>query len=273
MSEAVIELTNIRKQYGNHAVLKGVNMQVNKGDIYGLIGRNGAGKTTIFKMILGLSEINDGTVSIAGSRTKSELFKNRNKIGFFVGTKFFSYLSAGENLKYYATIKGIPGRGMKKEIDRVLEIVGLQNVKKPVKTFSLGMNQRLGIANAILGNPEILILDEPTNGLDPQGIADVRNMVRRFREEYQMTVIISSHILGELEHTADRFGIVNEGIVVKEITQEDLNEKKSVIEIEVDDLERARTLLDEGGVKITRELSEKSTLEDYYFRLVGGNVE
>ena len=97
--------------------------------------------------------------------------------------------------------------------------------------------------------------------------------MRRFREEYQMTVIISSHILGELEHTADRFGIVNEGIVVKEITQEDLNEKKSVIEIEVDDLERARTLLDEGGVKITRELSEKSTLEDYYFRLVGGNVE
>ena len=271
MSEAVIELKNIKKQYGNHAVLKGVNMKVNRGDIYGLIGRNGAGKTTIFKMILGLSEINDGTVSIAGSKTMGELYKNRNKIGFFVGTKFFNYLTARDNLKYYATVKGIPRRQIKNEIDRVLEIVGLQNVKKPVKTFSLGMGQRLGIANAILGNPEILILDEPTNGLDPQGIADVRNMVKRFREEFGMTVIISSHILGELEHTADRFGILNEGTVVKEITQDDLNEKKSVIEIEVDDLEKARELLNAGGVKITREMAEKSSLEDYYFRLVGGN--
>ena len=271
MSEAVIELKNIKKQYGNHAVLKGVNMQVNKGDIYGLVGRNGAGKTTLFKMILGLSEINEGSVSILGSQTKSELYKNRNHIGFFVGTKFFSYLTARENLKYYATIKGIPRRQMRQEIDRVLEIVGLQNVKKPVKTFSLGMGQRLGIANAILGNPEILILDEPTNGLDPQGIADVRHMVQRFRQELGMTVIISSHILGELENTADRFGIVNDGIVVKEITQDDLNEKKSVVEIEVDDLEKARKLLSEGGVTITREIAEKSTLEDYYFRLVGGN--
>ncbi len=273
MGEAVIELKDIKKNYGSHAVLKGVNMQVNKGDIYGLVGRNGAGKTTIFKMILGLSEITDGTVSIAGSRTKKELYANRNKIGFFVGAKYFNYLSARDNLKYFATVKGIPRRKAREEIDRVLEIVGLQNVKKPVRTFSLGMGQRLGIANAILGNPEILILDEPTNGLDPQGIADVRNMVRRFREEYGMTVIVSSHILGELEHTADRFGIVNEGIVVKEITQDDLNEKKSVIEIEVDDLERARQLLGEGGVKITREMAEKSTLEDYYFRLVGGSAE
>ena len=273
MGEVVIELKNIKKQYGNHEVLKGVNMQVNRGDIYGLVGRNGAGKTTIFKMILGLSEINEGTVSILGSRSKSELLKNRDKIGFFVGTKFFNYLSPMDNLKYYATIKGIPHRQMKKEIDRVLEIVGLQNVKKPVKTFSLGMGQRLGIANAILGNPEILILDEPTNGLDPQGIADVRNMVKRFREEYGMTVIVSSHILGELENTADRFGIVNEGIVVKEITQDDLNEKKNVIEIEVDDLEKARQLLNDGGVKITKEIAERSTLEDYYFRLVGGSKE
>ncbi len=270
MSEAVIELKGIKKQYGNHAVLKGVNMQVNKGDIYGLVGRNGAGKTTIFKMILGLSEINEGTVSIAGSKSMSELYKNRDKVGFFVGTKFFGYLTPRDNLKYYATIKGIPHRQMNAEIDRVLEVVGLQNVKKPVKTFSLGMGQRLGIANAILGNPEILILDEPTNGLDPQGIADVRHMVRRFREEFGMTVIISSHILGELENTADRFGIVNEGTVVKEITQEDLQEKKSVIEIEVDNLEKARQLLNDGGVKITREMAERSTLEDYYFRLVGG---
>ena len=153
MSEAIIELKNIRKHYGKHEVLKGVDMQINRGDIYGLIGRNGAGKTTIFKMILGLSEITEGTVSIAGSSTRSELYKNRGKIGFLVGSRFFNYLSARENLKYYATIKGIPHRQMKSEIDRVLEIVGLQNVKKPYKTFSLGMGQRLGLAGAILGNP------------------------------------------------------------------------------------------------------------------------
>ena len=273
MSEAVIELKDVKKQYGNHSVLRGVNMQVNKGDIYGLVGRNGAGKTTIFKMILGLSEVTDGTVSVCGSTTKTGLNKNRDRIGFFVGTKFFNYLSAKDNLRYFATIKGIPRSDMKTEIERVLEIVGLQNVKKPVRTFSLGMGQRLGIANAILGNPDILILDEPTNGLDPQGIADVRNMVHRFREEFGMTVIVSSHILGELEHTADRFGIVNNGIVVKEITQEDLQEKKNVIEIEIDDLEKARKILNDGGVKITREMAERSTLEDYYFRLVGGSDE
>ena len=122
MSEAIIELKNIRKHYGKHEVLKGVDMQINRGDIYGLIGRNGAGKTTIFKMILGLSEITEGTVSIAGSSTRSELYKTRGKIGFLVGSRFFNYLSARENLKYYATIKGIPHRQMKSEIDRVLEI-------------------------------------------------------------------------------------------------------------------------------------------------------
>ena len=272
-TQAMIKLDNIKKSYGKTEILKGVNMQINRGDIYGLIGRNGAGKTTIFKMILGLSEITEGTVSIAGSSTRSELYKNRSKIGFLVGSRFFNYLSPRENLKYYATVKGIPHRQVKSEIDRVLEVVGLQNVKKPYKTFSLGMGQRLGIAGAILGNPEILILDEPTNGLDPQGIADVRHMLQRFREEFNMTVVVSSHILGELENTADRFGIINEGVVVKEITKADLAEKESAIEIAVDDLEKARKLLTEGGVKIMREVEERSTLEDYYFKLVGGGKE
>ena len=270
MSEAVIALNNIGKNYGKHEVLKGVNMQVNKGDIYGLIGRNGAGKTTIFKMILGLSEYNNGELSITGSQTKRELYQNRGKIGFLVGTKFYNYLNAKRNLQYYATVKGLSGKTAKEEIERVLELVGLAGVKKPFKSYSLGMQQRLGIANAILGNPEILILDEPTNGLDPQGIADVRNMIKRFRDEFGMTVIVSSHILGELEHTADRFGIVHEGKLLKEITQEDLKEKNKGIEISVDDIEKAKELLNAGGVKILREIEERSTLEDFYFRLVGG---
>ena len=273
MSESVVRLEHVSKSYGKHAVLKDVNMLVQKGDIYGLVGRNGAGKTTIFKMILGLSERNSGVVSIADSKNEKELFKNRSKVGFLVGTKFYDYLSARENLKYYATVKGIPDKEAPAEIDRVLQLVGLENVKTPFKGFSLGMQQRLGIANAILGNPELLILDEPTNGLDPQGIADVRNMIKKFRSEYGMTVIVSSHILGELEHTADRFGFVNEGTILKEITQDDLREKQASVEISVDDLEKAKKLLTEGGVKITREIHEKSTLEDFYFKLIGGNKE
>ena len=273
MSEqiAMIKLENIKKSYGKIEILKGVNMQINKGDIYGLVGKNGAGKTTIFKMILGLSEKNGGTVSIEGSKNDKELMKNRSKIGFLVGTKFYNYLSARDNLKYYATVKGIPDS--KTEIDRVLEVVGLQDVKKPFRNFSLGMTQRLGIANALLGSPDILILDEPTNGLDPQGIADVRHMVQRFRDEFGMTVIVSSHILGELEHTADRFGIVNGGVVVREITQDDLKEKQAAVEIAVDDLPRAKKVLTENNIRIVREVEEKSSLEDYYFRLVGGGKE
>ncbi|MBQ6554837.1 MAG: ATP-binding cassette domain-containing protein [Firmicutes bacterium] len=272
MSE-VLKMQDVKKHYGKQEVLKGVNMQVNKGDIYGLIGKNGAGKTTIFKMILGLSEMNSGGVSLFGSTDEKSTLAARRKIGFLVGAKFYSYLSARANLEYYAAVKGIPSKDAKKEISRVLEIVGLADNKKPFKSFSLGMTQRLGIANAILGTPELLILDEPTNGLDPQGIADVRHMIRRFRDEFGMTVIVSSHILGELEHTADRFGILNEGVIVREIDQEDLNKKQSVIEIAVNDLEKARQLLTDNGVHILREVQERSSLEDYYFRLIGGGKE
>ena len=273
MSDEVIRLDGIYKKYGSHEVLKGVDMAIRRGDIYGLVGKNGSGKTTIFKIILGLSEKNGGEISVCGSQTPKELLRNRQKIGFFVGPNFYPYLNAEENLRYYATVEKIPRKERKDEIMRVLDIVGLTGEKKPFRKFSLGMKQRLGIANAILGNPEVLILDEPTNGLDPQGIADVRHMIRRFREEFGMTVIVSSHILGELEHTADRFGIINDGIVVREISQEDLTEKKSAVEIAVDDLEKARALLTEGGVKILGETAEKSTLEDFYFSLIGGSRE
>jgi ABC-2 type transport system ATP-binding protein len=274
-TQAVIRLDGVEKSYGKHQVLKGVTMQVNKGDIYGLVGKNGAGKTTIFKMILGLSEFKTGSVSVAGSTTQKELFANRGKIGFFVGSNFYNYLTGKANLEYYARAKGIPKKGMKEEINRVLDVVGLKDVKQPVKGYSLGMKQRLGIANAILGNPEILILDEPTNGLDPQGIADVRHMIRRFRDELGMTVIVSSHILGELENTADRFGIVHDGIIAKEITQEDLSIKRPEIELSVsmNDLEKVRALLSQNGINILKEGKEKVTLEDYYFELIGGAAD
>lgn len=270
MGDSMIRLEGIKKAYGKHEVLKGVNMQINKGDIYGLVGRNGAGKTTIFKMILGLSTPNEGEVSIENSKTEKELMAARSRMGFLVGTHFYKNMSARDNLEYFASVKGIKHSEIKNEVVRVLDIVGLKDDKKPARNFSLGMGQRLGIGIALLGSPDILILDEPTNGLDPQGISDIRNMVKRFRDEFGMTVIVSSHILGELEHTADRFGIVNEGIVVKEIDQDDLKEKRRAVEIEVDDLEKARKALKENDVNILREVEERTTLEDYYFRLVGG---
>ncbi|MCR5687587.1 MAG: ABC transporter ATP-binding protein [Lachnospiraceae bacterium] len=273
MGEAVLKLENVKKSYGHSEVLKGVCMQVNKGDIYGLIGRNGSGKTTIFKMVLGLSPINDGTVSICGSQTMKELYQNRARIGFFVGARFYENLNAERNLRYFCTLKGIPKAEQKAEIERVLEIVGLAGRKSPVKAFSLGQHQRLGIASALIGKPEILIFDEPTNGLDPQGIADIRHLIQNLRDEYGATVIVSSHILGELEHTADRFGILNEGVVVKEITQDDLAQNQPAVEIAVADAAKAREVLEANGIKVMREIVEKSSLEDYYFRLIGGGMK
>ncbi len=263
-TSSVIRLENIQKSYGKHQVLKDVNLDVRKGDIFGLVGRNGAGKTTIFKVILGLSGYESGKVTI-GEEGES-LRKGRGKIGFLIGSNFFGYMTGPENLEYYRIMKGIHD---KQEVERVLKLVGLEDAKGPYKNYSLGMKQRLGIANAIMGNPEILILDEPTNGLDPQGIADVRELVQKLNSDYGMTVVISSHILGELQHTANRFGILQDGTVARTITAEDLVTDHKSIRIQVDDLERAREALQAAGVNILEEQVESMSLEEYYFDLVG----
>lgn len=266
MAESMIKLEHIIKNYGKKEVLKDVSLDVRKGDIYGLIGKNGAGKSTLFKVILGLSDFQGGTVEIAGS-TK-DLDKARRNIGFLIGTNLFSYMSARENLMYYATLKGI--KDPEKEVERVLELVGLKDVKTKVGGFSLGMHQRLGIANAVLGNPEILILDEPTNGLDPQGIMDIRNTVKKLNEELGMTIIISSHILGELQNTASRFGIVNNGVIVRELSQEDLKTADNVVRLNVDDVDHAKEILAREGINVLAEEKETRSLEDFYFSLIGG---
>lgn len=271
MSEAVLELKDVKKYYGKHKVLQGVNMTVNKGDIYGLVGKNGAGKTTLFKVVLGLSALNGGKVSIFGAKNERGNNKNRNRIGFFVGSNFYGYLNARENLEYFRRLKGIKD---KSEVDRVLELVGLTTkaAKSPASMYSLGMKQRLGIANAMLGNPELLIFDEPTNGLDPQGIKDVRNMIQKVNEEYGTTIIVSSHILGELEHTAHRFGIVHEGVLMKELTQEEMRTQGRITNIQVSDadVEKALKLLQQGGIDVKGTDRATSSLEDFYFGLIGG---
>lgn len=175
-----IELREVSKRYGKKSVLDGLNITVRQGEIYGLIGKNGAGKTILFKTILGLTEIQGGRVSIDGETTPAGLRKARRKIGFFIGNNFFEYLSAEENLRFYCGVKGIRDTA---EIGRVLELVGLSGVKSKFGAFSFGMRQRLGIANAMLGKPEILLLDEPVNGLDPEGIAEIRALFRELAAE------------------------------------------------------------------------------------------
>lgn len=264
MNEGIVCLEHVAKSYGSHQVLRDVDLTIKKGDIFGLVGKNGAGKTTMFKTILGLSDY-AGKITINGKTGPN----SRSNIGFFVGKNFFDYMTAEQNLNYYCTLKGISDKG---EIQRVLKLVGLAGNKSRYKDFSLGMTQRLGIANALLGHPEILILDEPVNGLDPQGIADVRNLMKKLNDEEGITIIISSHILGELEHTADRFGIVNEGVIAAEITEEDLKKRKQNVNITVnaEDASKARQLLQENGISVTSVTDEATSLEDYYFNLVGG---
>lgn len=268
MNETVISLKRISKNYGKQKVLEDVSIDIQKGDIFGLIGKNGAGKTTIFKVILGLSDFEQGELKIGAEGDSLE--KGRKKIGFLIGSNFFSYMNAKQNLEYYCRLKGIKD---KSEIDRVLKIVGLDGVKQKFRQYSMGMKQRLGIANAILGNPEILILDEPTNGLDPQGIADIRKLIQKLNEEYGMTIIVSSHILGELQHTAHRFGIIDHGVVAKVITQEELTTEQNIVRISVDDLEKAKEALAAAGVDIKGEGKETLSLEDFYFGIVGGEKE
>ena len=274
MSEVVISIEGLEKSYGTHKVLKGIDMHIQKGDIYGLIGKNGAGKTTLFKTILGLSEFEKGTLSIFGAKGRKGNAAARNRIGFLVGISQYAYLSGRANLEYFRRIKGITD---KNEVDRVLEVVGLDEraAKTAAGRYSLGMKQRLGIANALLGNPELLIFDEPTNGLDPQGIMDIRNLMQKINEEYGTTIIVSSHILGELQHTAHKFGILHEGVMMKELVQEDFRVQKDITSINVsdNDVEKAVALLEQNGITVHGTAQAESSLEDYYFDLIGGGED
>lgn len=266
MEESVIKLEHIRKCYGKNEVLKDVTMDVKKGDIYGLIGQNGSGKSTLFKVILGMTEYQNGTIALLGDTRNLE--KNRREMGFFIGSDLFGYMNAKQNLDYFAKLKGL--KNYREEIDEILEMVGLKGVKTRVKGYSLGMRQRLGIGVAMLGKPQVLILDEPINGLDPQGIIDVRNLIRRMNEEYGMTIIVSSHILSELQNTATRFGIVNKGIIVREISEQELIDEENVVRLKVSDLKQAREALEREGIEILKQTMEEKSLESFYFSLIGG---
>ena len=244
MKKVVLKTYNITKKYGEQLAVDNVNMTIKKGDIYGFIGQNGAGKTTLIRLITGLIHKSGGEIELLGANEENELNKARTMVGSLIETpSFYTNMTARENLEVSRLVRNIPG---KKCIDEVLELVGLKDVeKKKVKNFSLGMRQRLGIANALMGNPKLLILDEPINGLDPMGIVEIRELLKKINKEKDMTILISSHILSELSELATTYGIISNGKLIEEITAKQLSEKcRQYIDLKVDNTARAVILLE-----------------------------
>ncbi len=236
--ETAIKIKNLSKSFGDESVIKNSNMTVTTGCVYGFLGANGAGKTTIFKLLTGLISPTGGTLEVLGIDVTKHREKVLRQIGSLIETPvFYEHLSATENLELHLDYMGSQGFGA----TAALAMVGLPGTgTKPVGKFSLGMRQRLGIARAFIHKPRLLILDEPINGLDPMGIRDMRNLFLELIREHGMTILLSSHILSEIEHTADMVGVIVNGTVVREIS-----------------LEEAKG---QGGVR----------LEDYFFNIMSG---
>ena len=301
MMEYLLTTNSLTKQYGRHKAVNSVNIHIRQGDIYGLIGRNGAGKTTLLKLISGLASPTEGDFTLFGARGK-EAYRYLSRVGTLIESPgVYPNMPASDNLRLKCLAMGVR---KKNEVEELLDIVGLADTgKKKVKNFSLGMKQRLGIALALVGDPDLVVLDEPINGLDPQGIAEIRDTLSRLNRERNITLIISSHILEELSKIATRYGIIHDGVLLQELTREELLARCSErIELKTDDTRRACTVLDRMGItmykvvdpdtihiferlndsgEITMVLAENQirtlgitvkneALEDYYLNLTGG---
>ncbi|MBO4910275.1 MAG: ATP-binding cassette domain-containing protein [Lachnospiraceae bacterium] len=238
----LLETVNLSKKYGKKYAVDNVNIHIEKGTIYGLIGPNGAGKTTIMKMITGFASPTGGTIVFEDGDF------DPSRIGVLIEAPgLYDNLTAFENMKVKAIALGLYNP---EKIKEILEFVGLEPAsRKKTKAFSLGMKQRLGIALAIIGNPEFLVLDEPINGLDPQGISELRNLFIRLKEERGMSILISSHILEELGKVADRFGVINFGHMICEVSAEELKDKcDSKVEIITGNPQGASVVLEKMGI-------------------------
>ena len=301
--EYILTTDKLTKAYKQHKAANEISLHIRRGEVYGLIGRNGAGKTTILKMICGLSTPTSGSFTFNG-KTGAELTSVKGKIGALIETPgLFLKLTAFQNLKLKCIARG---KNDNAYVQSLLDQVGLGNVgKKLVQNFSLGMKQRLGIALALVGDPEFIVLDEPINGLDPQGIAEMREIIHGLSKDRGMTVIVSSHILDELAKVADSFGIINEGRLIDEFTSEELERRcESYASLRVDNNEEAAAILkahgiekyevtESGAFRITSEIEDTSvivaelvgrgvrvyemaqrqgTLEDYYLNRTGGKA-
>ncbi|HEL1145469.1 TPA: ATP-binding cassette domain-containing protein [Streptococcus equi subsp. zooepidemicus] len=297
-----METVALSKQYKNFKALDGLNMHVPKGSIYGFVGKNGAGKTTLIRLICGLQMPTGGEYKLYGVKnTDKEISKARRRIGAVVETpSIYMDMNARDNLIQQFTVLGIPSHD---EIDNILELVGLTGTgKKKAKDFSLGMRQRLGIAIALCGNPDLLILDEPINGLDPQGIIEIRELILKLNKEKDITFIISSHILDELSKIATNYGFIDGGVLVKEMSKEELEKscRKAIhvvvndtrklvmamdeIKIECDvisdteadifsdiNISELVRILDKKGCELIQTTQKDESLESFYMNLVGGD--
>ena len=246
MSKYVIETKNLTKQYGTQKSVADLNIHVRQGRIYGLLGRNGAGKTTTMKMLLGLTQPTSGEVTIWGKPLRTNEKKLLPRIGSLIESPgFYPNLTATENLRIFATLRGVPNRNA---IKNALDLVGLPyKDKKLFSQYSLGMKQRLAIALAIMHDPELLILDEPINGLDPIGIAEVRSFIRDLCTERGKTILISSHILSEIAFLADDIGIIDHGALLEEESLAELEAKSSRhIRFTVSSTTQAARILERG---------------------------
>lgn len=242
--EYVMETQNLTKRYQDVTVVDHVNLHVPKGKIYGLLGRNGAGKTTIMKMMLQLVRPTEGNILIFGKGYQEQMYASYQRIGSMIETPgFYMNLTGQENLEILARFRK---QISKDKVKNALAVVGLdQEKKKPFSDYSLGMKQRLGIAAAIMHEPELLILDEPINGLDPIGISEIRQFLCELSRTKETTILISSHVLSEIEQIADRIGVINQGKLVEEVNMEELHKRKrKYVAFTVSDSLKASKLLE-----------------------------
>ncbi|CAH8712038.1 ABC transporter ATP-binding protein [Paenibacillus thiaminolyticus] len=302
---AIITTTQLTKAYGDQIAVDNLNMTVKQGQIYGFLGQNGAGKTTTIRMLLGLIKPTHGDIEMFGEHLYAKQKEILRRVGSIVESSgFYENLTARENLLINAKLMGVH---KKNAIAEALEIVGLQHERaKLVGKYSLGMKQRLGIARAILHHPELLILDEPTNGLDPIGIKEIRKLIKSLAEERNITILISSHILSEVEQLADHIGIIHQGKLLEEISFAELRRRnRKYLEFQVSNDNRAAMLLEQhfamsdyevhdGGIirvyshigqqgqinkmlvdhqiEVTRIALSEDGLEDYFIQLIGGGT-
>lgn len=247
-NEVILSVQGLNKIYGKNLVVDNATFELERGKIYGFIGQNGAGKTTIIRMLAGYARPNGGAISIFGDSTEKGLSEGRKRIGLIVeNPALYTKMNAYENIEIQKTLYGINNPNL---ADELLTMVGLANIgKRKVKDFSLGMRQRLGIAMAMVNNPEILVLDEPVNGLDPMGIVEVRELLLKLNRERNITILISSHILAELYQLATDYIIINRGQIVERLTLAELDSKcSSYIVMQPENVEAAKALLGRMGI-------------------------
>lgn len=244
MAKTIFEAQNVEKKFFRHAVLKDFNMKITEGSIYGFVGENGAGKTTLIRLIAGLDFPTSGKIFLFGDSKQDALIQQRRRTGFIIESPaLYMDMTAKQNLEMIRVQRGIPE---KESIHDMLELFSLQETNhKKVRDFSLGMRQRLGIAMALIGEPEFLILDEPINGLDPTGILEIRNLLVKLNQQRGTTILISSHILSELDNMATHYGFIHKGKMLQEISSKALAEKcRRYLLLRVGNLQKVTALLE-----------------------------